>query len=234
MSNFFKEAFWMAVRTMEHNEHYITIKVIGVPIKACARCLGGFLGALVAFFIITPFMALGAFDFSTVFILSWVIAGFAIADWATVKAKMRHGSNTMRFVTGYLLNIGGMIYLLLLPIPFLLRILSLVGYGSVFVAIQYVVKCKEHDLSLRNPVSKNLNIITASATPLFAAGGFDCGKTGGCNCACCPCGNLCSCCCSPFSICICACIGIIGMKLIMDRASKPPKSWDAPKSEKKW
>lgn len=234
MSNFIEKTFWTVVRTLEHNEHYITVNILGMPIKACARCLGSFLGALVAFFIITPFMTLGPFDFASVFILSWILAGFAIVDWATVKAKLREGGNTVRFVTGYLLNIGGMIYLLLLPIPFLFRIASLLGYGLVFLVIQYIVKCKEHGLSLKNPIRQNLATITAATIPL-TIGTSTCGKTGGCNCACCPCGNMCSCFCSPIGMCVCiGCPGILIMKLIMDRASKPPKSWDAPKSDKKW
>lgn len=222
----------MAMHFLEHNKHYITIDVFGTPIKACARCLGSIIGELAAFFIILPFMALEVFDFAMVFTLSWVLAGFAIVDWATVKAKLREGSNTMRFVTGYLLAFGAMIYLLLLPIPFLTRILSLSGYGLVFVIVQYIVDCKEHGLSLRNPIRKNLVILSASAMPL-TVGQIGCGHTGGCSCACCPCGSCGSCCCSPLCCCVGVCPIICIMKSVMDRGAKqkqpdygPPPSYE--------
>lgn len=219
MKAFLKCLFWRNMYSLQHNNHYIKIYVFGKEIKACARCLGMYSGMLMALPIMMLLAATERFEFWYIFSLSWLLASFAIVDWGTVKGKIWQGNNYLRLFTGFMLGIAGMMYLFLLPINPAYRFLSLFGFAIIFDVIHYGVLCKEHHLSLRNPIPQNLAII-GIALPLTIGQTGGCAMTGGCGecCTCCPCGNCGACMCCP----LCCCIGVIPiiclMKSGMDKA----------------
>jgi len=219
-----KELFWQLVHMTEHNEHFIPVTLFGKEIKTCARCLGMYLGAfiflpavLILFFSdfdlfrIMFVSASERFGFWEVFLVSWLLFGFAIVDWSIAKLKIWQGNNNIRFLTGLTLGTGHVLYIFLLPLPIGINIASLASYWFVFSITKYIVYCRQLNLSLRNPIKQNVAIIAAS-NPLIA-GQIGCSQTGGaCECCtCCPCGSCTACCCNPF----CCCIGVIPIALIL-------------------
>lgn len=224
-----KEIFWNALQMLEHNDqHCTTIHPFGKTINACSRCLGMYIGMLVALPIVILFSSIGTYNFWHIFGFAWFLALFPIADWATVKAGIREGNNNVRIVTGFMLGSAGLIYLFLLPInvispvSFGFKYLTLCIYGFVFSIAHYGVKCGELNLSLKNPVRQNLAVIYAASPLAVASGTIGCGQTGGCGsfCNCCPCGG--GCCCSPLCCCIGICPLICIIKSAMDKKA-PPK-----------
>ena len=220
-----KEIFLMALQMLEHNDqHHTTIHLFGKQLHLCSRCTGLYLGIIFSLPFILHLYFNYSFNFNSIFIVSWCIALFPIADWATVKAGLWKGNSNVRIATGFMLGSAGLIYLFLLPInvispvSFGFKYLTLCIYGFVFSIAHYGVKCGELNLSLRNPIRQNLAVIYA-ASPLAVV---SCGQTGGCGggCNCCPCGG--GCCCSPLCCCIGICPLICIMKWAMDK-KKPPK-----------
>ncbi|MBE3122022.1 MAG: DUF2085 domain-containing protein [Thermoplasmata archaeon] len=215
---------------LHNDEHHITINYHGKEVKTCARCLGMYLGMIAVLPAIVLLSAFGRFEFGIIFSVSWILALVAIADWGTVKAKIWHGNNHIRLFSGFCLGVAGMTYLFLLPIPLIQRILSLWIYSLVYSVIHYSVTCKEHNLSLWNPISQNIAIIYAK--PLAVG---QCGMTGGCGSCCgccsCPCASCSPCMCCP----CCCCAGVIPLlclsKTCMDKSPKTPTNY-GPGAEK--
>lgn len=222
-----KEIFLTALQRLEHNkQHYTTIHLFGKTINACSRCLGMYSGMLITVPMVILLSFIGTYNFWHIFGLSWLLASFSIVDWATVKAGLRKGNNNVRMATGFMLGSAGLIYLFLLPINvvspvgFGFKYLTLCMYGFAFSMIHYGVKCREFNLSLKNPVRQNLAVICSAAPLAVVSGGLECGQTGGCGefCNCCPlCSN-----CSPLCLCIGICPIICIMKSTMDKKA-PPK-----------
>ena len=216
----FKQLIWWIVQiTIGHNpDHSTTITVFNKKMQVCSRCFGLYLGLAVfapAFWLISFRESYG---FWYIFCASWILALFSIVDWVTVKAGLWKGDNAVRMLTGFMLGLGGMLYLFLLPIPSIYRIITLWGYGLIFTVVHYAVKCKEFNLSLKNPIHQNL-VAMGMIVPLSTGG---CGLTGGCGqgCTVCPCANACGCACSPCMCCVCMCPMICFVKKYMDGKKK--------------
>ena len=198
-----KELFWNGLHQLCHNKHHITLNLFGRELQPCSRCLGRYLGIVFSLPFVLHLYFNYSFNFELIFTISWILASVAIVDWASVKAGLRAGSNSMRVTSGFLLGIGSIIYLFLLPTHIILNGISLWGYGFVFTVVAYIVWCKEYNLSLKNPIAQNIRSIAVfSAVPL-TVGTIPCGcsQTGGCcNFCACP-GCSMDCCCSPCMIC---------------------------------
>jgi len=221
-----REIFWMTLRNLEHNEHYTTVHLSGRSINACSRCLGMYSGMLISLPIVILLSFIGTYNFWHIFGLAWLLASFSIIDWSIVKAGLWKGNNNVRIVTGFMLGAAGFIYLFLLPITvispisFGFKYATLCIYGFVFSMAHYGVKCRELNLSLKNPVRQNLAVIYAASPLAVVSGGLECGQTGGCmGCCNCPCGE--GCLCAPLCLCIGICPLICIMKSAMDKKATP-------------
>lgn len=225
MRQFIKDLFLTIFHFLEHDEHYIILTLSGKEIRACARCLGKYVGMFIALpsvlilaypngvnlLKIAFITASERFGFWEVFLVFWVLAGFAIADWSLIKLKIWHGDNNVRFFSGLTLGAGQVIYIFLLPLPMYVNVLTLTSYWVVLSIARYVTFCKEYHLSLRNPVRQNVAVICASM-PLTTVQAGICTQTGGiCDCCALPCGDICSCFCNP----CCCCVGVIPIVLLM-------------------
>lgn len=115
--------------------------------SACSRCLGYYLGGLFfAPLILFLFLSGYRIPFVMGLFFCWVLAGFAILDWASVRLRIRNGSNKVRVLTGFLLAVGVLCYLLLLDAGWLFRVGTLMLYGSVFMFFWFV----SHRQDLKN------------------------------------------------------------------------------------
>lgn len=210
--------FKEVTKMLDHNPKH-SIKVFNN--RVCARCFGLYAGGIIPFVLFAVLYANGfEFSFLPIFIISWVMSGICLADWSSVKLKLRKGSNKWRLFSGACLGIAYSMYIWLLPIPWISKLISLMLINSSFAVIVYCVRCKEYNLSLKNPITQNIRSITAfSASPLAVV---SCGQTGGCGsfCNCCPGGGCC--CISPLCCCIGICPIICIMKSAMDKKA-PPK-----------
>ena len=195
--------FKKVIGMLNHNPKH-SIKVFNN--RVCARCFSLYASGTISFILFAVLYITGfEFSFLPIFVISWVMSGICIADWLSVKLKLRKGSNKWRVLSGACLGIAYSLYVWLLPIPWILKLLSLMIINSFFAIVFYYVRCKEHNLSLKNPISQNIRSIAVfSAVPL-AVGTVPCGcsQTGGCcgSCACPGC-NM-TCCCSPVLVCCC-------------------------------
>jgi len=220
-----KDLFWNGLHQLCHNKHYVTLNLFGRELHPCSRCLGRYLGILLSLPFVIYLYFNHSFNFESIFVLSWLLASFAIVDWASVKAGLRTGTNSMRVVSGFFLGMGSVIYLFLLPTNIILNAISLWSYGLIFAIIFYVVWCKEYNLSLKNPIAQNVRSIAMfSAMPLtVGAVPCACGTTGGCcNCCTLPGCNT-TCCCSPCMICCITLPIIVVVWFLWFRKKKKPQ-----------
>ena len=197
-----KNLLWNGLHQLEHNAHYVTLNIFGKEMHLCSRCTGMGLGIILSLPFVLHLYFNYQFNFELIFIISWIFALFAIADWSSIKTGLRKGNNGIRAVTGFLLGMGIHTYLFLLPTTIFFNSISLWSYGIVFTVVAYVAWCRKYNLSLRNPIAQNVAVL--SAMPL-AVGNVPCGcsQTGGCcgSCACPGCNT--TCCFSPCLICGC-------------------------------
>ena len=212
---------------LEHNKHHITLNLFGRELYPCARCFGMYLGIIFLLPFVMYLYFNSQFDFQFIFVLSWILASLAIIDWASVKIGFRTGTNSMRMATGFLLGIGSIIYLFLLPSNIFLNAVHLWVYGLAFSVIAYIVWCKRYNLSLRNPISQNIqSIVVFSAVPLTAgAVPCSCTQTGGCCNFCAIPGCSTGCCCSPCMVCCCT----LPLLCFLPTILKWFKGWRKPK-----
>ena len=197
-----KEHLWNVLHQLEHNEHHITLNLFGRELHPCARCSGTFLGIILSLPLILYISFNYSFNFEFIFILSFFLASFAIIDWGTAKAGIRAGTNSIRVISGFLLGIGSIVYLFLLPTNIFLNGISLWSYGIVFTVVAYAVWCRQYGLSLRNPIAENVAVL--SAVPLtIASVPCGCSQTGGCCNSCALPGCSTTCCCGPWMVCCC-------------------------------
>jgi len=194
-----------------HPEHYLEINISGHTYRPCSRCTGQYLFGIPAtlLFMYLYFTQMFVFSFTTVFIVSWVLALSTIMDWASVELlHIRKGSNVTRFITGGCLGIGMSMYIWLLPTNWSIKLISMAFYGIVVSLLVFSARCKKYDIDPFEQLSllrNNFYEIIANPKQLFC-----------CNC-CCPCcatgGSsgcimpLCalSCCCCP-----CLCCPLMG------------------------
>lgn len=212
-----KSLIWWLVQTaVGHNPgHSVTFNVLGKKMRVCSRCTGMYWGTLISVPILAIFSLGEGYDFWYIFGMSWFFVLPAILDWTTVKAGLWKGDNSIRLLTGFMLGAGGMLYLFLLPAPFIYRVASLWGYSMVFAVAHYTTKCREYHLPVRGPIRQNL-VAMGAIVPLSAV---TCQHTGGCGqcCTVCPCADACGCCFSPCTCCICMVPMICCFKRFMDK-----------------
>ena len=139
--------FKKVIGILNHNPEH-SIKIFNN--RVCARCFGLYAGGITSFVLFAVLYVNGfEFSFLSVFIISWVMSGMCIADWLSVKFKLRKGSNKWRLFSGICLGVAYSMYIWLLPIPWIPKFLSLMIINSSFTVIIYCVRCKEYNLSLR-------------------------------------------------------------------------------------
>lgn len=197
----------MRIKTLEllehHPEHYINVKLFGEKYKLCSRCTGQYLAGIPAMLlaIYAFYFTDISFDFTTVFTLTWVLAGLTILDWSSVELlHIRKGNNTTRLITGATLGTSIAIYIWILPASWSFKAISLVTYYIIFTAIALSVNAKKHDINLLEEIKKGYdNIIDMLFHPkkLWLA------------CNCCPCCSTGCCCgttsCCPMMLCLLSC-----------------------------
>jgi len=212
------------------------LNLFGRELHPCSRCFGMYLGIILSLPVILYLYFNYSFNFEFIFVVSWLLASFAIIDWASAKAGLRKGTNSMRTISGFLLGIGSIIYLFLLPTNIFLNSISLWGYGITFTVIAYVVWCKEYNLSLRNPITQNIQSIAVFSAMPLTVGAVPCGcsQTGGCcgACACPGCDPMC--CCGPCIVCCCTLplLCFLPQILAWFKGRKKPKDKKKPKGGK--
>jgi len=197
------------IRLIEHNEHALTIRFLGKEIHPCARCFGTILGSILAFPICLSLYLTATFDFTTIFILSWIFASFALIDWTTIKLHFREGDNNIRAFTGFFLGAGIMIFIFLLPNQFLFPFDLLVNYLAIMIFFGAFSLIQPY---VHNKDTADYNI--SKAIPLAAVSGA-CGHTGGCTDCLSP-GAMC-CTCSPCCICVIGIPAICLIKSLLDK-----------------
>ena len=125
-------------RSSEHNEHALSFNIRGVEWHPCARCTGKIMGIFamlpIALLIVLGYAKLDI-GLLTGFVMAWSLALPAIIDWSTVKANIRKGSNKVRFVTGFALGMGLVVYFLLMPASLLFKVVTFFAYELVFAVI---------------------------------------------------------------------------------------------------
>ena len=136
----FKLFFWEAIRVVEHNpEHSTKITLFGQEINACSRCLGAYISGLIFFPIFSYIYLLGVtLPFAIVFTVSFILGSVTLVDWVSVKFKYRVGSANFRIIAGFLLGFAGCFYLFMLPVSWLLRLLSLLLYCGIGILIAFI------------------------------------------------------------------------------------------------
>ena len=142
------------------------------------------------------------FDLTTIYLISWVLAGTCFIDWGSVKLEIREGTNGMRFITGAFLGIGYSMYFWLLPVDWLVKLGSLAFIQLIFTFLVYVARCKEYDIPLTKPFDLAREIATSHR--MYQC---DCGCGACCGSCCCP--SICGASWWIFAIiaCLCCCGG---------------------------
>lgn len=210
-----KKQLLKLIKPLEHNveHHDIDITLFGETHHLCARCTGQYLIGIPAFIIAMILHLQGyLFEFNTIFILSWLLAGLTILDWATVEIlKIRKGNNKTRLITGGTLGLGASIYLWLLPTKLSFNLITLLFYFFIMTILIAMVYCKKYNIKPLTLISQNItNAYKVLKNPKYVF--TTCTICPCCGSACCPCcatGSCipllccCSCCllpliCSPF------------------------------------
>lgn len=130
---------------LEHNpRHYTPVRIFGEKYNICSRCLGIYSGGIVSFII---FVLLGfygySFDFSLIFLLSWVLASICIFDWAGAKTSLWSGDNRVRIISGVCLAVAVNMWAFLLPVSMFDRFWSLFVIGTTFGILVMFVNYRE-------------------------------------------------------------------------------------------
>ena len=178
-------------RLIEHNEHYVTVKLFGREIHPCARCFGKWLGILFTLPIgLLFFMGKFHTTFTIGFITSWLLALPSIVDWISIKYTNRDGSNRLRFITGFLLGAGIVTYFLIMPATWMFKFSTFLAYEIIFGLLI---------------LHKNYGITDFITNPKYT---FSCIQTGCCCGACDPCVSSC------VNGCICLMLMVITLPIL--------------------
>jgi len=182
---------------IEHGNHHVTLRIGKHEVHPCARCLGMYVTALACLpVVLAYYMGMFSTDFTISFVLSWLLALPAVADWSTVKAGWRDGSNSWRVATGCLLGAGIVTYVFLLPASWFFRVGTFFMYEVVLGSVVFIVHCREWDV-------RPLDMLMQQATPQSSVV-YGCTPEVSCCCDCCfPDCNLGACIIIPVLMCCC-------------------------------
>lgn len=129
LSHHYPEEYNRCIKiTFRKKEHYL-----------CARCFGYFSSFFIFFFFSFLFnQHILSFDW----IILYLLPSFAVIDWALSLFKMFNGTNTIRYLTGFLLGItGSRLIFLFLSNPFNPKIyFSIVPYFTIIGILLIIAK----------------------------------------------------------------------------------------------
>lgn len=198
-----KQKMFNIIRLLEHHpEHHIKLKIMGETFKPCSRCLGQYIIGIPFYMIFAVLYLTGyTLSFTTVFTLSWVLAGLTLLDWGSVEIlHIRQGNNTTRLITGGTLGIGISMYFWMLPTSWMFKLGTLTIYFLTISLITFATNCKKQGINPLAEINKGIdNIWSLLAHP----------KRFWVACTCCPCCSTGCCCgttsCCPMVLCLFAC-----------------------------
>lgn len=148
MFKIIKKIVITVIRVLEHNtsEHSTKIRVFDTDIYVCSRCLGAYTAGIIFYFIFGYMYIIDmAFPFEVIFVLSFILGGVTLVDWATVAFHMRKGNSKIRIIAGFLLGLSFMLYFWLLPASWWFRFITLLIYGLVALFIAYLGERKRNE-----------------------------------------------------------------------------------------
>ena len=139
---------------LNHGHHKILVKIGRFQREICARCLGkwyglthGILLIIIIYLFFPKILAVYPLYY---YLISWFLAAPAIIDWLSIKVKIRCGSNLIRFLSGWSLGIGMVIYLSI-PGSYIINLITLfiltVLIGSIGKIFEIFADKKEDGIS---------------------------------------------------------------------------------------
>lgn len=126
---------------IEHNSHYIELRIGNKVLRPCARCFGKVLG-----FLFSIPLIIFKLPMKYGFILSWLLALPCIVHWSYLKIFKKPGNNKIRFLTGFLLGMGIFVYFFVMDASLKFKILTFLFYETVFGLIVAYNYSKEYNL----------------------------------------------------------------------------------------
>lgn len=196
------EGFW---QIFEHNKrsHSIEFAWKGKVHFMCARCTGMYIGMLL-FFSISILFSQANISFplagSSAFWFAWIMAVPAILDWSTSKVGFRTTNNAIRFITGYFLGIGIIVYfwvgwslIYTIGTLFLSKVMVMLPIGMAYLmregwSLNDIIRCGK--LNVKSTRRQNIQSFPSITLASRSSQGDDSW------CVVCLCIALCFCCCA--------------------------------------